>query len=243
MEKRIALQIAGQEVPVRIIREPRNSVRAYMGKQGVIMRFPTSLSEKEFQEHFQRLEDWLRKQLTKKEGVAERYKKADYQTGDTFIIGKRSYGIYITSGPGVSSKAKIINGTIALMLGEQLDEAQRSDAIRTLMSRLMAKEFLPTITERVKVLNERFFKKNIRSVKLKYNHSNWGSCSRSGNINLSTRLLFAPDEVIDYVIIHELAHLVELNHSQRFWDIVARCMPNYEEHEAWLKEYGGKCDF
>ncbi|MCB0682671.1 MAG: M48 family metallopeptidase, partial [Saprospiraceae bacterium] len=63
------------------------------------------------------------------------------------------------------------------------------------------------------------------------------------NINLSTRLLFAPPKVIDYVIIHELAHLVEMNHSRRFWDLVAAAMPDYEEQEKWLKKFGHRCDF
>jgi predicted metal-dependent hydrolase len=67
-----------------------------------------------------------------------------------------------------------------------------------------------------------YFQKPIKSVNLKYNLSNWGSCSTKGNINLSTRLLFAPDDVIDYVIIHELAHLLEMNHSPHFWAIVKR---------------------
>ncbi|MDV7393186.1 M48 family metallopeptidase, partial [Arthrospira platensis SPKY1] len=77
----------------------------------------------------------------------------------------------------------------------------------------------------------------------KYNSSNWGSCSSGRNINLSTRLLFAPPAVQDYVIIHELAHLVELNHSDRFWKLVSEIMPDYEEKEKWLKEYGHLCEF
>jgi len=87
-------------------------------------------------------------------------------------------------------------------------------------------------------LNERHFQQPIDQVRLKYNHSNWGSCSNKGNINLSTRLLFAPPEVIDYVIIHELAHRLEMNHSPRFWKLVADAMPNYREQERWLKEHG-----
>jgi predicted metal-dependent hydrolase len=78
---------------------------------------------------------------------------------------------------------------------------------------------------------------------LKYNQTNWGSCSTRGNINLSTRLLFAPDDVIDYVIIHELAHLLEMNHSNRFWNIVKKAMPEYREKEVWLKKNGHLCDF
>jgi predicted metal-dependent hydrolase len=62
-------------------------------------------------------------------------------------------------------------------------------------------------------------------------------------VNLSTRLLFAPRFVQDYVILHELAHLIEMNHSDRFWALVERYMPNYPEAEKWLKVNRAKCDF
>jgi len=63
------------------------------------------------------------------------------------------------------------------------------------------------------------------------------------NINLSTRLLFAPPPVIDYVIIHELTHLIEMNHSSKFWNIVKSIMPDYKQKEKWLKKNGKFCDF
>jgi len=116
-------------------------------------------------------------------------------------------------------------------------------SIRHLLSRVIANDFLPEIEQRVYELNQKYFQKNIKRVYLKYNKSNWGSCSSKGNINLSTRLLFAPSQVIDYVIIHELSHLIEMNHSPRFWKIVRDIMPNYEEQEKWLKVNGAKCDF
>jgi predicted metal-dependent hydrolase len=62
-------------------------------------------------------------------------------------------------------------------------------------------------------------------------------------LNFSSRLLFAPQDVQDYVIIHELAHLIELNHSDAFWQLVADAMPNYSEKENWLKENGAACRF
>ena len=111
------------------------------------------------------------------------------------------------------------------------------------MSRVIADDFLPEIARRVQEWNKIYFRKAIKSIRLKYNHSNWGSCSQDGNINLSSRLLFAPDDVIDYVIVHELSHLVEMNHSDRFWKVVADVMPNYEEKEKWLSKNGALCDF
>ena len=78
---------------------------------------------------------------------------------------------------------------------------------------------------------------------MKYNHSNWGSCSEKGNINISTRALFTPNDVLDYLYVHELAHLVEQNHSNSFWTLVQKAMPDYKEKQKWLKENGGKCKF
>ncbi len=68
--------------------------------------------------------------------------------------------------------------------------------------------------------------------------SRWGSCSSLGGLNFSWRLILAPPEILDYVVIHELAHLRELNHSPRFWAIVAAHCPAYRTHQRWLKEHG-----
>lgn len=65
--------------------------------------------------------------------------------------------------------------------------------------------------------------------------SRWGSCSRSGSINFSWRLLMCPPEIIDYVVIHELAHLKELSHSPRFWSVVEQMCPDYRRRRQWLR--------
>jgi len=114
---------------------------------------------------------------------------------------------------------------------------------KTLLSRIVAQDFLPEITSKVAAINARFIRKPVRQVRLSYQHSKWGSCTSNGNINLSTRLLFAPDDVIEYVILHELAHLIEMNHSPRFWEIVRKAMPAFKDQERWLKENGPNCDF
>ena len=66
----------------------------------------------------------------------------------------------------------------------------------------------------------------------------WGSCSSRARLSFSWRLAMAPAEVLDYVAAHEVAHLRELNHSPRFWALVAGLMPDYREHEAWLRQHG-----
>lgn len=78
---------------------------------------------------------------------------------------------------------------------------------------------------------------------LKYNkikisgaQKRWGSCSAKGNLNFSWRLIMAPLRVIDYVVVHELAHLEENNHSKRFWNKIKIMLPDYKQYKEWLKE-------
>lgn len=66
----------------------------------------------------------------------------------------------------------------------------------------------------------------------------WGSCSGEGNLNFNWRLIFAPAGVMDYVVVHELAHRKEMNHSPRFWRVVEDTMPEYRKYQKWLKENG-----
>ncbi|MDY2820051.1 MAG: SprT family zinc-dependent metalloprotease [Hominisplanchenecus sp.] len=68
----------------------------------------------------------------------------------------------------------------------------------------------------------------------------WGSCSSKGNLNFNCLLMLAPPEVLDYVVVHELCHRKEMNHSERFWREVENILPDYRERKKWLKENGGR---
>jgi predicted metal-dependent hydrolase len=93
------------------------------------------------------------------------------------------------------------------------------------------------INERITIfstlMNVRYTK-----IKIKDNSTRWGSCSSKGNLNFSLYLAAFPMDIIDYVIIHELAHLKEFNHSKKFWEIVMTMDHNYKEKISYLKKYG-----
>ncbi len=83
-----------------------------------------------------------------------------------------------------------------------------------------------------------------------YNHitirlqkSRWGSCSGKGNLNFNCLLMRAPEEIIDYVVVHELCHRLEMNHSDRFWAHVEKVIPDYKERRKWLKEHGSELSY
>ena len=77
-------------------------------------------------------------------------------------------------------------------------------------------------------------------ITLRDTRSRWGSCSAAGSLMYSWRLIMAPPEVLNYVAAHEVAHLREMNHSNRFWGLVADICPDYEHHRAWLRSEGAE---
>jgi predicted metal-dependent hydrolase len=79
---------------------------------------------------------------------------------------------------------------------------------------------------------------HVSQAKIVDNRFRWGSCTLKNNVNFNWRLIKAPMFVIDYVIVHELAHLIESNHTPKFWNIIRAQMPTMEKAKAWLKEHG-----
>lgn len=77
-----------------------------------------------------------------------------------------------------------------------------------------------------------------QDVRIKNLRTRWGSCSTLGNLNFNLRLVLAPLEIVDYVVVHELAHLKHKNHSREYWQAVASIMPDFKKRRAWLKENG-----
>ncbi|UCH51029.1 MAG: M48 family metallopeptidase [Chloroflexota bacterium] len=98
-------------------------------------------------------------------------------------------------------------------------------------------------TEAAKLINERTDKLgsqmgiSYKRIVIRGQKTRWGSCSRKKNLSFNWKLIMAPQPVIDYVIIHELAHLKEMNHSKRFWALVAKYCPKWQEHKKWLKQH------
>ena len=103
----------------------------------------------------------------------------------------------------------------------------------------LADEALKVIPERVeyfaKVIGVTYGKITIRNQKTR-----WGSCSSKGNLNFNCLLMLAPPEVLDYVVVHELCHRKQMNHSKAFWSEVEKVFPDYKEARKWLKEDGSQ---
>lgn len=93
------------------------------------------------------------------------------------------------------------------------------------------------MSAKVRLINGTVLAVNVRDVTLRHARSQWGSCSTSGTIMLNTALLFVPEPLQEYVIVHELTHRLHPDHSTRYWNRLASVMPDYEERKASLRQF------
>ena len=118
-------------------------------------------------------------------------------------------------------------------------EAEPTEKLRREKVIALAEEALKVIPERVeyfaKVIGVTYGKITIRNQKTR-----WGSCSSKGNLNFNCLLMLVPPEVLDYVVVHELCHRKQMNHSKAFWSEVEKVLPDYKEARKWLKEEGSQ---
>lgn len=92
------------------------------------------------------------------------------------------------------------------------------------------------VESRVEYFNK-FYGFDVKSIKIRNQKTRWGSCSRTGNLNFNFKILFLPEHLCDYIIVHELCHLAEMNHSKAFWSLVGEQVPDYKARRQNIKLY------
>lgn len=101
---------------------------------------------------------------------------------------------------------------------------------------VFAKRAKKLLKDRVEEINKHY-QFSFNRISIKRHETRWGSCSKKGNLNFNYRLYFLPQELVDYVVAHELSHLKHMNHSKDFWECVAETIPDYKQRRKELKHY------
>lgn len=154
----------------------------------------------------------------------------------------RRISIINTSGSS-APPVEITDSECILHISSPADQGLQNDCdddhIRATLKQFLSKLALIRIRERLDVyapmLGVQYGRVTVRDQR-----SRWGSCSAKHNLNFNWKLIMAPPEVLDYVVIHELCHLIEFNHSARFWDQVSHIQPEYTYWKKWLKDHGNE---
>lgn len=237
------LEINGTKYPVKIHYEKRRNSRVSIRRTTINIRIPSFLEDKEKNEQLKKMKNWAKSKIIENPEKFRPKQQKEYKDSDIVEINDEEFILRIEFKDKKSSSARLAGNTIKLSVSNNLSKEEQNNHISSLISRCIAYKRLPKLQEKIYKLNKTHFSQKINKIFFKHNKSNWGSCSNAGNINISTRLLFAPDDILEYVCIHELAHLIEQNHSNKFWSLVEKAMPDYKEKERWLKENGKLCKF
>ena len=142
--------------------------------------------------------------------------------GEYFLLLGRKYELRFSR--------RILTFDNAFIVPQGEEEAVKS-ALEKLYRRLASELIGRKVREQAARFNLTY-----RNIRIGSASTRWGSCSRSGDLNFTWKLIQCPEPVVDYVVIHELAHRLELNHSARFWAAVRRMCPDYEARQQFLKE-------
>lgn len=224
-----------------VVRKSTSNRRASASVDGttITIKIPVSWPREEGFRAFLDLEKRMLQKLAKNpEAFGAQAPLAFYDGQEVTVMGKR-FVLGKSAGRGEKTSSASLEGeNVVVRLSPSLPPEREAEIFSNLARRVMASVIYPKVEARVRRLNKLHFQGVLAKVFIKDSMTNFGSCSLRGNVNLSFRLLFAPEAVFDYVIIHELAHLKEKGHSPAFWSAVEKAMPDYNENRRWLKENG-----
>jgi len=199
----------------------------------VEVRAPVNLPEAEIKKFVLRQAAWIRERRAEVARLAPA--SQDYRSGERILYRGEPVEIEVVTDSGELGVA-LEGKTLRVVIDAGLPDDRRRGAVRTAIRQWLIDQALEMVKERLPVFAERLGVQP-RKVTVKDLKSRWGSCSARGNISISFRIVMAPPPVVDYLIVHELCHMIHPNHSKDYWALVESILPEHREHRAWLKAH------
>lgn len=211
-----------------IVRSRRRTLSLQVQMDGsLVIRAPHSLNETIIDKFLNDKRDWIERASQK---IQLRYKKVrsrNFVEGETFLYLGQEYPLHV---------AEDMFGQFLFEDRFIIDARYQAKAAR-LMKKWYQEEAFRMFTQRCQQYAGQMGVR-YRSLSLSSAKSRWGCCTPHGTLRFCWRLIMAPLDIIDYVAVHELAHLKELNHSTSFWRLVGQVLPDYRQRKDWLNENG-----
>lgn len=162
---------------------------------------------------------------------------SEFASGQQILLRGEYVQLHVEPAEGRRGSLTVLADRILVTAPRHFDAADRT--------RYVERRVLSWLTERARSEAQRLCRRYgdrlgawPTRIRIASQKTRWGSCSARGTISLNRLLVAAPPRVFEYVVVHELCHLVERNHSHRFWTLVGRLMPDWKEHRDWLRRHG-----
>ena len=213
----------------KLIRSKRRTIALIIERDGSFtVRAPMRAPHVAIETFIQQKADWITRTRKKIKSIEPTVGK-QYADGEKFLFLGSSFDLKLV---GLQKHSLHFDNGFTLRQSAQIKGEQ-------VFTHWYKEQALEIISERVKQYSQQY-NFTPKQVKISSAKTRWGSCSPNGTLNFTWRLVMAPLDVIDYVVVHELVHLRVKNHSSKFWKAVESIYPEYKKQRKWLRENGGK---
>lgn len=222
-----------------IIRSNRKTIGITVDhKKGVIVRSPSKLSDETIRDLVRHKSGWILEKLDMVSQIKPEPRPKEFLSGEKLPYLGRKYRLKVIEDPEANEvKVQLYHGKFYIRVRADITGRERSQLIRQHLIKWYREHADSRIRERVE-----YYQNKIgitpNSINVKKQEKRWGSCSSKGNLNFNWKLIMAPMAIIDYIVVHELVHLVHPNHSKKFWSMVEFIISDYKERQEWLRING-----
>ncbi len=220
----------GESIDIQVIYKKRKTLGIYIDVYGNIeVRIPNQTTESQLDAFIESKWTWIQKTANEMREKTKGFQKKEYIEGERFLYLGKEYPIQIFSSENYA-------GVVFEENGFNIYTLQHDDAvIKKLMTKFYKQECKKIIEKRI-AFYQKFFSVKPRSIKISANKKTWGTCNSQRELTFNWKLAMAPIEIIDYVVVHEMCHMIHLNHDRSFWRLVGKYIPEYEACQEWLRQ-------
>ncbi|HYK75254.1 MAG TPA: SprT family zinc-dependent metalloprotease [Pseudoneobacillus sp.] len=221
---------SGETISFNLIYKKRKTISMLIDVYGnVEIQAPKGTPEQTILQFLEGKWDWV---VQKKKEMKDRLdgnQEKVYEQGERFLYLGDSFPIQISQDINIVQDHAVFEGDKLHIYVKQLED----DKIKQALKRFYYQQCKALVEKSIRTYQSNF-KTKPRSIRITDSKTNWGTCDSNQQLTFNWKLAMAPLEVIDYVVVHEMCHMVHLNHDRSFWRLVGKIMPDYEEKENWL---------
>jgi len=213
-------------------------VRISVGADGVQVVAPVSMEDDEIILLVENKREWIFNTL---ESYRQRHTQIraehEFISGEILLYMGKNYLLCVREHEGRYGSVKLTDDQLLVHIPKDIPQEKRREVIRRTLELWYIGRAKELIHERLELFIDKLCVK-VNMVRFKNQKTRWGSCSQKGNLNFNWKLVMAPMHIVDYLVVHELCHLRQMNHSKEFWKLVGSQIPDYKKRRKWLKENG-----
>ena len=224
------------ETPIEIVFSKKRKTISIQIKPNKIRVLSTYwISKNSVREFILKNESWIRKKLADQKLRVKPV--TNLVNNEKLTLCGKNYTLKVISEPIIEPEIR----SETIIISNNFKTRKTFGSIESQILKLL-KDFSFRVLQRKTFEISQIMNVRYNSVKIKNYKSRWGSCSSKGDISFNWKIIFAPENIIEYLVVHELSHLIHFNHSKLFWNKVEEFQYNYKENRKWLKENGYKLD-